>query len=367
MRTRPWPGVAVALGTAAAVSALSTAITISSAHAEAARTTARLTLTGMVDDNCPVDVGGTTAYVAPGGTVTLEASLAGASVKVPLLGSVPIDSRHIAGFADTVTVDGSSHQLSGGRSLVLHGVTAAKTVSWRPTAVTLLPSLLGGITVPLNANNVSLPAGGELDWTGRIIPSANTQCGVAVALPTVKASVGTHTVTVPGVGVTVSLPGRSHSATDPAPTSAPAPTGTSSVPPPSTGPSTRPPGGHTPSSAPGKHTDNAPTRSAVDQPARPEPGRHRMPADHDSTKVALQRANGAASGPAAAAGDDAPSVEPIGADHRAPAADDQVAAPGTQRLMGGSLPALLAIAAMLALSLVSAIYVRQHLLGDRGR
>jgi hypothetical protein len=60
-------------------------------------------------------------------------------------------------------------------------------------------------------------------------------------------------------------------------------------------------------------------------------------------------------------------VVPVGAEHRAPAADNQVAAPGTQRLTGGSLPALLAIAAMLALSLVSAIYVRQHLLGERRR
>jgi phosphohistidine swiveling domain-containing protein len=364
MRTRSWPAVVVALGSAAAASALSMAITVSSAHAEAASTTARLTLTGMVDENCPVDIGGTTAYVAPGGTVTLDASLVGASVRVPLLGTIPLDSRHIAGFADTVTVDGSSHQLSGGGSLVLRGITSETTVAWRATAVTLLPSLLGGITVPLNANNVSLPAGGELDWTGRIIPSTNTRCGVAIALPTVKASVGTHTVTVPGVGVTVSLPGRSHTPTDPAPTSAPAPTGTSSAP--STGAASVPSHGHSPSSGPGKHTGHAPTRGAIDRPALPGPGRHRMPAGRDATKAADQQASAPASGPTASA-PGSTSVVPIGAEHRAPAADNQVAAPGTQRLMGGSLPALLAIAAMLALSLVSAVYVRQHLLGDRGR
>jgi hypothetical protein len=368
MRTRQWPAVTAALGSAAAVSALSMAITVSSAHAEAARTTARLTLTGMVDENCPLDIGGTSAYVAPGGTVTLEASLAGASVKVPLLGTIPLDSRHIAGFADTVTVDGGSHRLSGGGSLVLRDITAETTVAWRATAVTLLPSLLGGITVPLNANNVSLPAGGELDWSGRIIPSASTRCGVAVALPTVKASVGTHTVTVPGVGVTVSLPGRSHTRTESAPTSVPVATGTSpAVPPPSTEPAGVPSHEHSPSSSgPGKHTGHAPRRGAIDQPARSGPGRHRMPAERDPTTAAAGPATAPASNPAASE-PGGTSVVPIGADHRAPAAANQVAAPGTQRLTGGSLPALLAIAAMLALSLVSAIYVRQHLLGDRGR
>jgi hypothetical protein len=350
---------------------------MSSAHAEAASTTARLTLTGMVDDNCPVDVGGTTAYVAPGGTVTLEASLAGASVKVPVLNVlgirigtkvVNLDSRSVASFVDTVKINGRATSLHGpSDTIALHDVRSPINVEWEASAITLVPGVLGGITVPLNANNVSLPVGGELDWTGRIIPSADTRCGVAVALPTVKASVGTHTVTVPGVGVTVSLPGRSHSPTDAAPTSAPAPTGTSSAPPSPTGSSAAPPDGHTPSSGPGKHTGgHAPTRSAVDQPAWPGLGRHRMPAGRDTTKAALQRANAPASGPRASE-HGAPTLAPIHADHRAPAADNQVAAPpGTQRLTGGSLPALLAIAAMLALSLVSAIYVRQHLLGDRG-
>src|SRR4051812_2151362 len=92
VRARPFATVAAAVACGAAAAATSMAIAMSSAHAEARSTTARLTLTGMVDGNCPVDVGGTTAYVAPGGTVTLAASLAGASVTVPLLGTVPLDS-----------------------------------------------------------------------------------------------------------------------------------------------------------------------------------------------------------------------------------------------------------------------------------
>jgi len=105
----------------------------------------------------------------------------------------------------------------------------------------------------------------------------------------------------------------------------------------------------------------------------PGPGRHRMPpgGNRDPASVAQHRSNDAL-GPAPAGsggtgGTGGSSEVRIRADHRAPAADNQVAAPGTQRLTGGSLPALLAIAAMLALSLVTAVYVRQHLLGERRR
>lgn len=366
---RPVATVAAAVACGAAVAATSMAIAMSSAHAEARSTNARLTLTGMVDGNCPVDVGGTTAYVAPGGTVTLAPSLAGASLTVPLIGTVPVDSGHVASFVDTVTVDGSTHELRGGETLVLHNVTDKTTVGWRATAVTLVPSLLGGITVPLNANNVSLPAGGELDWTGQIIPSAHSQCGVEVAVPTVKASVGTHTVTVPGVGVTVSVPGRSHRPTQAPTSSSASPTGGSSAP-----PSTRPPTARshpgTTSSAPGGRAGSAPARSTINRAPWPGPGRHRMPpgGNRDPASVAQHRSNNAVGpAPAGPGGSGASSEVRIRADHRAPAADNQVAAPGTERLTGGSLPALLAIAAMLALSLVTAVYVRQHLLGERRR
>jgi hypothetical protein len=93
------------------------------------------------------------------------------------------------------------------------------------------------------------------------------------------------------------------------------------------------------------------------------------PAGNRDRATVTQHGSNNAVGPAPAGprGSGASSEVRIRADHRAPAADNQVAAPGTQRLSGGSLPALLAIAAMLALSLVTAIYVRQHLLGERRR
>jgi hypothetical protein len=352
---------AAALTGAAAAAAMTMGITMSAAHAEAQSTTAHLTLTGMVDANCPIDVGGTTAYVAPGGTVTLEPSLVGASVA-----SVPLDAAHIASFVVTVTVDGDTTTLRHpGDKLVLPDVTAVLSVEWHASAVTLL----GLLSIPLNANSVSLPVGAELNWTGRIVPSADTRCGVAPALPTVQASVGTHTVTVPGIGVSVSLPGRPGTATAPS-TSAGA---TSSSPASSSSPSTRtptrPPGMRAPSS---HHPvgSTQPSRGAIDQPPGTGPGRHRMPAvgsRDGTTRTARHDPGGPASEPAARS-TRAETAVPIRGGRRTPAAEKDIAAPGTQRLAGSGLPALLAIAAVLALSVVSALGVRQYFgAGGSGR
>jgi hypothetical protein len=185
------------------------------ANAEAANTTATLTLTGVVDSNCTVSTGGTEVFVAPGGTVTFKAALAGISVNVPLLGTVALDTSTVASFVDTLIIDGDTahpHSLSGTSSYVLKNLSGKHTFSWSATSVRLLPSLLGGVTVPLNANTIvpsSLPVGAKLAWNGNIdASSASSNCGVSLPqLPGVTATVGPVKVSVPPVALpTISVP-----------------------------------------------------------------------------------------------------------------------------------------------------------------
>ena len=90
----------LALLLAGGIAALSGAVLFANAPAgaEAGSTTATLTLTGIRDSNCDLQTGGTTAYVKPGGTVTFQGELAGISVKVPVLGTIPLSSSAITSF-----------------------------------------------------------------------------------------------------------------------------------------------------------------------------------------------------------------------------------------------------------------------------
>jgi hypothetical protein len=86
-----------------------------------------------------------------------------------------------------------------------------------------------------------------------------------------------------------------------------------------------------------------------------------------TTRTARHDPGGPASEPAARS-TRAETAVPIRGGRRTPAAEKDIAAPGTQRLAGSGLPALLAIAAVLALSVVSALGVRQYFgAGGSGR
>jgi hypothetical protein len=329
--------------------------------AEASSTTATLTFTGIVDSNCQVSTGGVTAHVAPGGTVTVKASLAGASVKLSLPASlpglpptsitIPLDSSKVASFVDKVKIDGKSHTLkTASDTIVVHNVTGTHKISWRTEAV----SLLGGLgTVPLNGNNVNLPAGGQLSWSGKIVASKNTNCGVQIAVPTVKVSAPGHTLTISGTHV--SLPNPIPSITKKL-TLPNLPTGASSSGKPANHPKTKANSGPTV-----KYT---PPPKTVPEKVMPH---------------AVNFGGGGGSGnggfaPPAAGGGGvvaAPAVQPVTSTAPAPpttspaakikpAKTVDVAQHG--QLGGAQLPVLLAIVAILALSTVTAMYARMYLL-----
>jgi phosphohistidine swiveling domain-containing protein len=318
------------LAGAAAIGGLVLAMT--PAHAEASATTTTLTLTGMVSSTCDLGTGGTVAYVAPGGTMTIKASLAGASVQVPVVGTVALDSSLVASFVDEVTIDGKQHTLrSTSDTIVLRNVTGTHKISWQATGV----SLLGGIgTVPLNASNV---VGGELDWSGTIVASKNTDCGIAVSVPTTKLHVGTHTVTVPGINA--SLP-------NPIPKLLPTAKASS----PSVAPPHRPSGGAVNYTPPGV---------SVPQQVMPHAINYGGVGGADGTGHAAAARGGAASagGSASAHTSPTPSASPA-AKVRA-GAEPELSQP--DQPVGLRRPILLALAAILALFTVSAMWARTHL------
>ena len=196
----------VAMGLAGSAAVLATTGT---ASAEAAATTATLTLTGVVDSNCPVSVGGTTVYVAPGGSIDFKAALAGISISVttvPLLPpiTIPLNTSTVAAFSDTLIMDGDiahPQTVTGTQDYKLGGISGNHTFTWTASSVQLLPSVAGGITVPLNANDVSLPVGAKLSWNGAISTSKTNTCGISAQLPGVQASAGPIHVSIPPVAL----------------------------------------------------------------------------------------------------------------------------------------------------------------------
>jgi len=211
-RRRGWRWLAGVTGLAVAGAAV---LTMSPAHAEAKDTTATLTLTGVVDSNCPVSTGGTKVYVAPGGDVTFKAALA--AIHVSVLGlDIPLDTAHVASFIDTLTIDGNTkdpHSISGTSSYVLKNVSGTHTFQWSATSVQLLPIPLvapNGITVALNADTVlpsSLPVGAKLSWTGQLDATSDTnKCGIAVQVPGPGVTVGPIKTSLPPIAAPTITP-----------------------------------------------------------------------------------------------------------------------------------------------------------------
>jgi hypothetical protein len=330
------------------------ALAMSPAQAEASSTTATLTLTGLVDSNCDVSAGGSTAHVAPGGTVTVKASLVGASVtiNVPLVGkkTIPLDSSQVASFVDKVTIDGTKHTLkSKSDKVVLNNVQGTHKIHWTASAV----SLLGGLgTVPLNGNDVNLPAGGKLSWSGQIVASKGTDCGVQIQTPKVKVSAPGHTVSLPGVKA--SLPNPVHSITKALPKPS-LPGGSSS---------TKPGGKKSTSSAPGPSVSYSPPSVTVPQKVMSKAAQQGG-SGGGGAFVPPNAGGGGGGGGAAPA---APSVTRTVAPKPAPSPAAKIKSGKTKHLAqpthlgGAQLPVLLAILAILALSSVTASYARMYLL-----
>lgn len=325
------------------------------AGAEASTSTATLTLLGIRDSNCDFQTGGTTVYIKPGGTVTFTGELTGISVKVAGL-TIPISSSLVTSFNYKLIINGDKkhpHLVNGKSKYVLRDVTKDQALAWSAASVQINVPLLGGLhkleNIPLSLSNVTgIPAGGHLNWAGKVVASSNTKCGIA-QVPGGVVSVGPIHVTVPPITNLPSQPGLPN----------------------------LPGGGNSSSSSSGHHPGNGHGSS-------PGTGGGSNPSGSQTPIPELVVPNVGSGGDSAFGGGgigglgaqpDAGGIGPAAADAVTSTAAAPSSAPGSKPkpvdlatnstdggLGGPQLPVLLAIVAIIALSLVTAAYARMYLL-----
>jgi hypothetical protein len=338
---------AAACVTAVSAAVISAVLLALPANAEASSTTATLTLTGVLDSNCTVSTGGTTVYVAPGGTIDFTAALAGISVNVPPLGVIALNTSTVASFVDTLIINGDTahpHNITGTQDYQLTGVSGNQSITWSASSVQLLPIPLllpNGLTVPLNASDViasSLPVGGKLDWAGSISTSTTATCGISAQLPGAQVTVGPIHVTVPpvalpslGVPALPGLPGTG-SGTTPAGTSGAAGSGVGY-----TDPGTQVPAAIVPKGS----TDGLFGQGSI-----------------GSGSTGTSNGGGANGKNAALTGTGA---NALGTSATPTLTNGKSVDLSSKKAPAAQIPIVLAILAILALSLVSAMYARKHL------
>jgi hypothetical protein len=172
--------------------------------------TATFTVLGVVDGNCRISTGGTEIWIKPGDKIDFASALVGVNIE-----SLPLTALmgKVAGLNVSATIDpGTSHAqaigVTGGKTTTFP--TGSQTalsagdhkITWTATGVPVLPGLVPGVTLPLTSSE--LESGASLSWTGVIhVTNDAPQCKLSVGTPKVGISVGPVKATVPPVNVSV--------------------------------------------------------------------------------------------------------------------------------------------------------------------
>jgi hypothetical protein len=203
-------GAGAAILAATALAFLPTA----SAGAAADPVAATFSVTGVTVSGCDLGIGGSDVWVKPGQELDVKSSVVG--LTVPLLG--PIDISDVAALGGNLVIDpGTASQRvidNSGTKQVVNGLSAGDhPFTWDVTSVRLLPKLLGGLgTIPLSTKNLTKGAadvGASLHYAGTIhVTNDKSKCGIGVQVPGISASASVKglppiNVGVPGVTVTV--------------------------------------------------------------------------------------------------------------------------------------------------------------------
>jgi hypothetical protein len=322
---------------------------------------ATYTLNGVVDGNCPLSVGGTEVWIKPGDSITFNTALAGINLSVVqstlssavlgllntlggILGLGPqqnLTTADIAGMDVTASIGGSSFSVPAGGTKEISGLAAGNyTMTWTASDIVLIPKL-NGIKVPLSSSE--LDAGAQLSWTGTVyVNSGAPQCKLALGTPKTTISVGKLHITVPPVNISVPTP-KIPGVTAPLSTA------------PSTAP-TKTTGGSTSKST-------APTGGSTLLPVEPVPAMV-VPSGSSGGTYGGGGSGGYAAGslPTGNLGSLAPLV--VGGKKLATQNSSgkgksiNLASSTKPDASGGQLPVILAILAIIALSLVAATYAR---------
>lgn len=194
----------VAAAGGAALGATLIAVTSGSASAVDNPVKATFGVTGVATNNCKVAIGGTDVYVKPGQELDVKSSIIG----LTLMG-VPLDLSKLASLDGSMVIDpNTAHPTKLDITndwQKIDGLTAGDHKwTWTVTAVKL-----GMLKVPLGLSSNALKAGAKLSWDGwiHVTPKA-ANCGLAVALPSISASVSAPhlppiAIGIPGVKVTL--------------------------------------------------------------------------------------------------------------------------------------------------------------------
>ena len=183
------------------VAAVLLALSPSIANASSDSVKATFSVTGVSTSNCDVSAGGSDVYVSPGEELDVKSSLVG--LTVPVVGA--IDFSQVAAFKGALIIDpGTSQEQKLDISDTVQKLNLDKgnhSFKWTVDSVKLLGGLL---YLPLQLSTSAAKAGANLTYTGTIhVTSDAANCGVSVQVPGVAVSASvTHLPTV-----SVSLPG----------------------------------------------------------------------------------------------------------------------------------------------------------------
>lgn len=181
------------------------ALTPSSANASGDQVKATFSVTGVSTSNCAVSAGGSDVYVKPDEELDVKSSVVGLTA----LG-LPLDLSKVAAFKGALIVDeGTSNQQKLDISDNWQKLSLGKgdhSFKWTVDSVKLLGGLL---YVPLHLSSSVAKAGANLTYTGTIHVTADAaKCGISVQVPGVGVSASVTklppvSVSLPGVKVNV--------------------------------------------------------------------------------------------------------------------------------------------------------------------
>jgi len=208
-RRRGWRWLAGVTGLAVAGAAV---LTMSPAHAapdpspnyHPGKDKATFTVTGVLDSNCLVSTGGTEVWIKPGDSIDFDSALAGID-----LATLGLTTKQIAGLNVSARIDGKVvADVAAGTDTTVANLSAGDhTLTWTAKSIALLPGLLGAVLPPVPLSSSALQAGASLDWSGVIhVTDSAPTCKLAVAAPSGTISLGPVKVPLPSVTVAVPEP-----------------------------------------------------------------------------------------------------------------------------------------------------------------
>ena len=186
--------------------------------------TATFAVTGVLDHNCPVSAGGTEVWIKPGDSINFDSSAVGINVSAVdglftgLIGKVV--GLNVSGTIDKGTKQAQNFSVVAAKTTKFANAAnlsaGTHTITWKATSLAVLPSItqilglppvLGALTnIPLSSGAVT-QAGAALSWNGVIrVTNDAPQCKLSVATPKVDVNVGPLKTTIPPLNVNVPVP-----------------------------------------------------------------------------------------------------------------------------------------------------------------